>query len=123
MDDIDWGDLLFGFAGRINRAKFWAGAVLVYAIAFASVALGFAANNVFIWGFIAVANLMTIYIGLAVSVKRWHDRGKSGWWVLIGLVPVIGSIWALIETGFLEGDVGSNEYGPDPLRSGIAAAS
>lgn len=123
MDDIDWGHLLFGFDGRINRAQFWAGATLVFGLVFASVAVGFAARNIFIWGFIAIVNLMTIYIGLAVSIKRWHDRGKSGWWVLIGLVPVIGSIWALIETGFLEGDPGPNEYGPNPLATGIALAA
>ena len=38
-----------------------------------------------------------IWISLAVSVKRWHDRDKSGWWILIGLVPLIGSIWQFIE--------------------------
>jgi uncharacterized membrane protein YhaH (DUF805 family) len=54
-------------------------------------------------------------MGLAISIKQWHDRGKSGWWVLIGLIPFIGAIWALIETGFLEGDPGDNQYGPNPL--------
>lgn len=55
--------------------------------------------------------IVVIWISLAVSVKRWHDRGKSGWWVLIGLIPLIGGIWALIETGFLPGDPGTNRFG------------
>ena len=51
------------------------------------------------------------WVSLAISVKRWHDRGKSGWWVLIGFIPIIGGLWALIETGFLGGDPGPNQYG------------
>ncbi|TGR16409.1 DUF805 domain-containing protein, partial [Mesorhizobium sp. M8A.F.Ca.ET.197.01.1.1] len=47
--------------------------------------------------------------------KRWHDRNKSGWWTLIGLIPIIGGIWLLIELGILEGTRGANQYGPDPL--------
>jgi uncharacterized membrane protein YhaH (DUF805 family) len=54
---------------------------------------------------------------LAIYVKRWHDRGKSGWWVLIVFVPIIGYLWLLIECGFLAGDDGPNEYGPDPLTA------
>ncbi len=56
-----------------------------------------------------------VWIGFAVGVKRYHDRGKSGWWVLIVLVPVIGGLWYLIECGFLRGTIGPNAYGPDPV--------
>jgi uncharacterized membrane protein YhaH (DUF805 family) len=56
-----------------------------------------------------------IWAGLCVSAKRWHDRGKSAWWILIGLVPIIGGIWTLVECGFLRGTDGPNQYGPDPL--------
>ena len=52
-----------------------------------------------------------MWVSLAVQVKRWHDRNKSGWWVLIGLVPLIGGIWALIENGFLAGDEAENRFG------------
>jgi len=48
-------------------------------------------------------------------VKRYHDRDKSGWWVLIIFLPVIGALWYLIECGFLRGTDGNNAYGPDPL--------
>ncbi len=115
MDDIDWGHLLFGFSGRINRAKFWAGMVLQYAILFATVAVAFAVNDPIAFWVAGVVNLVTIWMWIAISIKRWHDRGKSGWWMLIALVPVIGYLWMLIETGFLAGDTGPNDYGPDPL--------
>lgn len=63
-----------------------------------------------------IASIFYIWAGLAIAIKRWHDRNKSGWWVLIGLVPVIGGLWVLIENGFLKGTDGPNDYGPDPLR-------
>ena len=59
--------------------------------------------------------IAAIYPMLAVYAKRWHDRDKSGWWTLIGLVPFIGAIWLLVECGILEGTRGPNSYGPDPL--------
>ena len=55
-----------------------------------------------------------LWVSLAVSVKRWHDRDMSGWWILSGLVPLIGGIVAIIQTGFLRGTVGDNRFGPDP---------
>jgi uncharacterized membrane protein YhaH (DUF805 family) len=63
----------------------------------------------------SIVFVVNIWIGLALAVKRWHDRNKSGWWVLIGLVPIIGQLWALIECGFLRGTTGPNIYGADPL--------
>lgn len=58
--------------------------------------------------------LVAVWMKLAVLVKRWHDRDKSGWWALITLIPVIGWLWQLIECGFLEGTPGANRYGPSP---------
>lgn len=52
---------------------------------------------------------------LAVQAKRWHDRDKSGWWILINFVPLIGPIWALVENYFLSGTEGPNRFGVDPL--------
>lgn len=51
--------------------------------------------------------------GLAVSVRRLHDVNKSGWFYLICLIPLIGSIWLLVLF-CTEGDNGPNQYGPDP---------
>jgi uncharacterized membrane protein YhaH (DUF805 family) len=57
--------------------------------------------------FMALAVIPSIF----VHIKRFHDRDKSGWWVLIGLVPVIGALWFLIERGFLAGTPGPNPFG------------
>jgi uncharacterized membrane protein YhaH (DUF805 family) len=53
-------------------------------------------------------------IGIIVQIKGWHDRDKSGWWILINLVPCIGALWTLIECGFLPGTRGDNRFGPNP---------
>lgn len=60
---------------------------------------------------VLIIGALFLYPGYAIITKRWHDRGKSGWWSFIMLVPIIGSIWALVELGFLAGDGGSNSYG------------
>ena len=124
--------LLFSFQGRINRAKFWLVHVvmwivlgIVFGVIFGGAAMsqpdpakmmqgvGTGASIV-----LAVVYVLCIWIGLAVGVKRWHDRNKSGWWVLIAFVPVIGGLWYLIECGFLRGTTGPNTYGADPLAAG-----
>ena len=58
--------------------------------------------------------IVAIWMKLAVIVKRWHDRDKSGWWILITLIPFIGWLWQLIECGFMDGTQGPNKYGPSP---------
>ena len=62
-----------------------------------------------------VVTVAIIWIGLAVAVKRWHDRGKSGWWILIQFVPIIGPLWYFIEVFCLSGTAGPNRFGQDPL--------
>jgi uncharacterized membrane protein YhaH (DUF805 family) len=117
MGDIDWQYLLFSFDGRINRGKFWLGAVAIYAFPWILWLLAAAIDSSVFYTLAAILTLLVIWPGLAISVKRWHDRDKSGWWILIGFVPLIGGLWALIETGFLEGTKGDNQYGPDPLAT------
>ena len=55
-----------------------------------------------------------LWISMAVQAKRWHDRDKPGWMILIAFIP-FGSFWILIECGFLSGTPGPNRYGNDPL--------
>jgi uncharacterized membrane protein YhaH (DUF805 family) len=64
---------------------------------------------------LGIVILLTLWPSLAIYTKRWHDRGKSGWWSLILLIPLVGSIWMLVELGFLRGTEGANNYGPDPI--------
>lgn len=59
---------------------------------------------------------------LATQVKRWHDRGKGGVWMLVGFIPLIGPIWTLVELMFLDSDPGPNRFGPSP-KGGVAAST
>jgi len=123
--------LLFSFEGRVNRAKFWLvvlGIAVVQAVIYGAALGGAAASgdpeqamNAVgpVMGLVLLAvSIVFIWISLANAVKRFHDRNKSGWWILIVLVPVIGGLWYLIECGFLRGTAGPNTYGPDPLAAG-----
>jgi uncharacterized membrane protein YhaH (DUF805 family) len=58
---------------------------------------------------------LSLWIGVALMLKRAHDREKGGGWVVFFLlVPVVGWIWGFVELGFLDGSPGSNRYGPSP---------
>ena len=64
-------------------------------------------------GLLALALLLP---GLGVAVRRMHDINKSGWWLLLALVPVFGAIVVLIFY-CLPGTPGANRFGPDPLAA------
>jgi uncharacterized membrane protein YhaH (DUF805 family) len=116
---MDWKYLFTSVDGRINRAKLWAGVGVLVLIGIVGMLIDYllgtksAAGG---FGLISsIVTLVSIYLAICLYAKRWHDRGKSGWWTLIGLVPLIGGIWMLIELGILEGTRGSNRFGADPL--------
>ena len=123
--------LLFSFQGRINRARFWLVHLAIFVVEaivlslmggtaaimsgdYERVIVVFGGASGAVWTIVAV---LAFWISLAVGVKRWHDRNKTGWWMLIIFVPVIGGLWYLIECGFLKGTTGPNSYGPDPLTA------
>ena len=116
---MDWKYLFTSYEGRINRSKFWAGVVALFVGAIVAAIIDNILGTTFdgeLYGYVYVVYAIAILYSLfAVYAKRWHDRDKSGWWSLIGLVPIIGGIWMLIELGILTGTRGTNRYGPDPL--------
>ncbi|CAH0530935.1 Inner membrane protein YhaH [Allocatenococcus thiocycli] len=69
----------------------------------------------------AVYGLAVLVPSIAVTVRRLHDIGRTGWWVLIGLIPLLGLI-VLIIFAATEGNRGRNEYGSDPKEAGEAFA-
>lgn len=113
---MDIKSLLLSFTGRIGRGPFWAvqGVWVVIYLILVSITMAGAnsANGPSVIGIsiLGIFILASIWPLLAVQVKRWHDRNKSGWWVLIGFVPVIGGLWALIECGFLPGVDEGNRF-------------
>jgi uncharacterized membrane protein YhaH (DUF805 family) len=104
--------LLFSFDGRIGRRTWWLWGVaaLLGLAMYATVLLRVAGVSATTTD--TVVNLLLLWPALALSVKRWHDRGKSGWWVLVALVPFVGWLWMLVENGLLRGTASANRFGP-----------
>ncbi|WP_018969142.1 DUF805 domain-containing protein [Rubritalea marina] len=111
-------EILFGFKGRISRSSYWAYSIVTmlafYAIVFVT-SLVFGSESLAASIIALVCYLPVLWITIAIQAKRWHDRDKSAWWVLIAFVPVVGALWAFIENGCLKGTDGPNNFGQDPL--------
>lgn len=71
--------------------------------------------------FYFLVSLALLAPNITVGVRRMHDRDMSGWWILLGLIPLIGALILLILF-VLRGTDGPNRFGPDPLNSGTVAA-
>ena len=99
------------FQGRSGRAEFWWYflAALIIGIVFNIL---IAVSNIFFVLYV-IYGLAVLIPGLAVGVRRLHDTDKTGWWLLIGLIPLVGII-VLIVFWATEGAPGPNQYGqPD----------
>ncbi len=108
------------FSGRARRKEYWM--FVLFNFIFCIVAmildniLGLAFENVG-YGPIYLLYCLAVFIpGLAVSVRRLHDIGKSGWFILISLIPFIGPIWLLVLM-CTDSEPGENDYGPNPKEN------
>lgn len=101
------------FSGRANRKQFWLYAlwlIVVYmVIGVVAAVLGEKAGN----AFIVLVWLALIVPNLAMIVRRLHDTDRSGWWVLISLLPLIGGL-ILFVFEVLPGTPGENRFGSQP---------
>lgn len=102
------------FAGRARRSEFW------WFFLFTLLAQCVAAilNQALFWAapqgpIGAILSLLLLLPNLAVGARRLHDTGRSGWWLLIWLVPLIGFILLLVWF-CSRGEEGANRFGPDP---------
>ncbi|WFU16470.1 DUF805 domain-containing protein [Bradyrhizobium sp. CB3481] len=172
---MDYAWYLFGFKGRINRARYWQATLIILCwmiflgmLTIGVVALfggkgpinlGYGVEDLFkvfdpaSYRSLSLADLPAIafktafsalfmWVWLATSIKRLHDRDKSGWWVILfftvplynkfvdllpddsyfadvvfpfGLAAFAGCIWIFVELCFLKGSRNTNRFGPDPL--------
>ena len=93
------------FSGRARRKEYWM--FVLFNIIFSSIATLISLK---IYTIYTIAVLIP---NLAVSVRRLHDVGKSGWMCFIALIPLIGTIWLLILM-LSDSNPGKNEYGVNP---------
>ncbi|MBO5815262.1 MAG: DUF805 domain-containing protein [Bacteroidales bacterium] len=98
------------FNGRARRSEYWYFVLFNFLI---SMAVGLVAGLIGFDWLSYIYSIALLVPGVAIGVRRLHDIGKSGWWLLISFVPLIGAIWLIILM-VKEGNNGSNAYGPDP---------
>jgi uncharacterized membrane protein YhaH (DUF805 family) len=114
------------FEGRARRREYWWFVLFVIVIsivlAIVDSMMGTYNSEIgygIIGGIFALAMLIP---SLAVGARRLHDTGRSGWWLLIGLIPLIGAI-VLIVFFLFDSQPGTNAYGPNPKGVGTAATA
>lgn len=102
------------FEGRARRMEYWMFVLINF---FITIGIGL------LQSLLGMGEILTTVYGLAilipmiaVSVRRLHDSGRTGWWILLYFIPVLGTLILIIFFCF-QGDAGDNEYGPDPLRA------
>ena len=126
--------ICFTFYGRINRAAWWLLNLPIFAIFAITLIVHNSPSKI---SFELLLLIVPAWVHLAVSAKRWHDKGKSAWWLLFHLIPIIGVIsmlsvemssgwwmlvhliaiinglWTVIELGFIKDANEDNQFGPD----------
>ena len=103
------------FNGRSRRSEYWYFVLISTVISWALMGLGIFLLDL---PFISYIYTLAAFIpGVAVWVRRLHDVGRSGWWMLIGLIPLIGFI-ILIVWAATDSQPGSNPWGPNPKETG-----
>ena len=110
----------FDFEGRARRSEYWLFALFVFIavvacemVAAVGEGLSMPALRI-LGGFgVLIVALATLIPSLALHIRRLHDTNRTGWWLLIGLLPFFGAI-VLFVFSLLEGTPGSNRFGDDP---------
>ena len=116
------------FSGRARRKEFWLFALFNFIFAIVAMIIDHLLGTTFKmhvgavpvnlpYGWIYLLYCLAVLIpSLAVSVRRLHDRSKSGWFILITFIPLIGAIWYLVVV-CTDSVAGTNIYGPNPKES------
>lgn len=129
---MEWGILpykrYFDFSGRSRRLEYWMFTLLNAGVLIALIGIGAALGKsdpvagagddaggapMAMLVLLGLYFVITIIPGIAVQVRRFHDQDKTGWLVLLGLIPYLGGIIVLFCM-LIEGTPGENRYGPDP---------
>jgi uncharacterized membrane protein YhaH (DUF805 family) len=109
------------FDGRASRSEYWYFALFNFAIFMgAGIIAGILGTispklTMIVMGILSLFMIALLIPSLALTVRRLHDTGKSGWMLLLGLIPLVGPIILLVFY-VTESTPGLNEYGPNPLE-------
>jgi uncharacterized membrane protein YhaH (DUF805 family) len=119
---MPWDQFLFSLHGRVTRVSWWLRFVVPVFLILSDFTITVGpgpwtseTDKVLLTGAVAMLTGVLLWPTIAVAVKRCHDRGRSGWFLLIVLIPTLGFVWLMIELGLVRGTSGPNRFGPDPL--------
>lgn len=101
----------FTIQGRAQRSEYWWYALFTIIVAIIATLID---SMIGVPIFYLIFALGTLAPSICVAIRRIHDKDKSGWWLLIGLVPIIGALY-LLYMFVTRGTEGDNRFGPDPL--------
>ena len=113
----------FDFNGRTRRQVFWY-YVLAYVVIYIAVSIVesiFFGGGMMPYGYgfyrpqplTGLLSLALLLPSLGIAARRLHDTDRSAWWLLIGIIPIVG--WLILLYWYVQpGTVGSNQFGPDP---------
>ncbi len=106
----------FSYNGRIRRSTFWWSTFSLWlAFVFLFVLLEAVAGR----GSTLILYPFFFWSFFSILAKRYHDLGRSGWWLLLLLIPLAGVVWVCFELALRRGRPGENRYGPDPKIAGL----
>jgi uncharacterized membrane protein YhaH (DUF805 family) len=103
----------FNFSDRACRSEYWYWTLFTVIVGGVAAIIDAKLDTELVSGLV---NLAILVPSLAIAVRRLHDLDEPGWWILLGLIPIIGGI-ALLIWFVLKGTDGSNRFGPDPLAA------
>jgi uncharacterized membrane protein YhaH (DUF805 family) len=109
------------FSGRATVKEYWSFVLfnILFAILAILIDIGIGLSEVFDNFTVGIIYLLYVLFSLlpsiAAAIRRLHDVGKSGWMLLVSLIPLVGGIWLLVLM-VTEGNNGDNKYGPDPKQ-------
>ena len=99
------------FSGRARRTEYWMFFLVYFVIALViGVVEGLLSIGGYLTGIFALVHLLP---SLGVTVRRLHDTGRSGWWILLSFIPIIGAL-VLLYFMAISAQPPANDYGPDP---------
>jgi uncharacterized membrane protein YhaH (DUF805 family) len=108
------------FSGRSRRMEYWYFVLfnIIVSIVLGAIdgLLGTLGSGMGAGLLSGIYGLAILIPSLAVTVRRLHDIDRTGWWILIALVPLIGTI-VLLVFALLEGTPGTNRHGPNPKET------
>jgi uncharacterized membrane protein YhaH (DUF805 family) len=109
-----------GFTGRARRSEYWwfalFGLIVSIVADLIDAMLGtMSDSNVGVFG--AIVGLALLLPSIAVAIRRLHDTSRTGWWILIGLIPIVG--WIILIVFYVQDSHPDNKYGPSP-KAGVA---